>query len=421
MRKLGAGLAIAGLLGCVGVTYQGAGERITPRSGETLVFGRVRFLHDGREFFPWSASLTPSGVTTETERHLWLLRLGRRAVSAEVHPDEDGSLAIWLAPADYALLGSTELPSGGTAPFEVVAVLRVPAGPVAAYAGDLAFATVTHEGSYLTRGAFGTGAVTRLPIDLARKTLEQRLGTLPEAPVSSLWCAGEELPGFDDSDLGARAKALLDAGCVQGDSADPAKVPISGAGDSIVGHLVLGVSTSADAARLLAGHGGLGPSRQNDVTFQVGSKALHPPELYTPPGTMHQLYFSGDTLVLVVAGAPRGLPTTRSEFLARFPRARETQRESAWYELQTPLSDCIWLIAVFGTGTDRLDSAGYARICGPDRADRLVPHSQGFSWSRSTECFLLPGRARTVHRARLARAARHESRTPRSCLAAGDG
>lgn len=363
MRRLGAVLGLAGLLGCVGVTYQGAGERITPRAGETLMFGRLRFFHDGREFFPWSATLAPSGVATDTERHLWLLRLGRRAVSAEVHPDGDGSLAIWLAPADYALLGSTEVPTEGSAPYEVIALLRVPAGPVAGYTGDLAFATKTREGSYFTRGEFGEGAVATVPIALARTTLEQRLGKLPEAPVAALWCTGGQLPGFNDSDLASRAKVLLDTGCpAPADTGDPARVAIYRADDAMVGYLTVGAATSVDASRLLDGYGGLGPARDNDVSFHIGGAVLAPPVLYTPPGTMHQLYFARDTLVLVVAGVPHGLPVTRSEFVARYPKAKETHREAMWYELQTPLRDHVWLVAVFTTSEDRLESAGYAWV-----------------------------------------------------------
>lgn len=111
-----AALALAALPGCVAVSYPRAGEQITPRAGQTLVFGRLRFFHDGREFFPWNVGLGQSGVATRTERHVWLLLLGRRAVSAEVHPDPDGSLAIWLASGDYALLGSTQLLTSGSPP-----------------------------------------------------------------------------------------------------------------------------------------------------------------------------------------------------------------------------------------------------------------------------------------------------------------
>jgi len=215
VKKLAAALVLAALAGCVAVAYQHAGQYISPRAGRTLVFGRVRFFHDGREFFPWNVSLGEPGVATDTERHLWLLHLGRRAVSAEVHPDPDGSLAIWLGSGDYALLGSTQLLTLGSPPYEVVALFRVPTGPVAAYAGELTMTTESHEGWHVSHSELGETSVTVLPIDIARVTLEQRLGKLPEAPVLSPWCAGEHLPGFHDSKLAMRARELLDRGCAE--------------------------------------------------------------------------------------------------------------------------------------------------------------------------------------------------------------
>jgi hypothetical protein len=211
-RSIPVTLALAVLSGCVSVRYQRPGRDITPRAGETLVFGRVRFFHDGREFFPWNVSLVAPAVGTNTERHLWLLRLARRAVSAEVHPDPDGSLAIWLASGDYALLGSTQLLTSGAPPYEVVALFRVPAGPVAAYTGELHMKTESHAGGHLSYSELGAKSVT-LPIDIARATLEQGLGSLPETPVLSLWCAGDHLPGFNDPKLATRAKELLDRDC----------------------------------------------------------------------------------------------------------------------------------------------------------------------------------------------------------------
>jgi hypothetical protein len=207
-------LALSVPSGCVSIHYQRPGSHIDPRAGETLVFGRVRFFHDGREFFPWSATLFPPG---NTERHMWLLRMGRRAVSAEVRPDPDGSLAIWLAGGDYALLGSTQLLTSGAPPYEVVAIFRVPQGAVAAYLGELDVSTESHEGGHLSYGEIGYKSVTLLPIDVARVTLEQRLGVPPEPLVSSPWCAGDHLPGFDDPELANRARELLDRGC------DPAR------------------------------------------------------------------------------------------------------------------------------------------------------------------------------------------------------
>ena len=149
----------------------------------------------------------------------------------------------------------------------------------------------------------------------------------------------------------------------QADSGNAARVAIYGVGAAPVGHLILGGSTPADAARLLKAHGGLGPARENRVTFHVGSMTMRPRVLHTPPATMHQLYFDKEILVLVVDGVPRDLPGTRVEFMGRFPEARETRRESGWYELQAALSECVWLIAVFDISADALESAGHAYSC----------------------------------------------------------
>lgn len=220
VRRLWHGIALALVLaalpGCVDVRYQRPGQHITPRAGKTLVFGRLRFFHDGREFFPWKVTLVAAPAGTNTERHLWLLRLGQRAVSAEVHPDKDGSLAIWLASGDYALLGSTEAMASGPAAFEVVAVFRVPAGTIATYAGDLTMKTESHEDGYVSYSEFGTKSVEMPPIELARATLEQKFGTLPEPLIVSAWCVGDTLPDFNDGNLANRARELLDRGCHDG-------------------------------------------------------------------------------------------------------------------------------------------------------------------------------------------------------------
>lgn len=213
-RPLVTGLCVllAFVAACVGVTYPGSGSRVIERPGETLVFGRVRFFHHGREYFPWGPDLGSVLFRSALERHLWLLRIGPRAVSAELHPDDDGSLAIWLKPGDYALLGSTELPEAGTAPFEVVALLRVPTG-AAAYAGEIVFSTVALEGGHWQSGQFGAKTVTVPPVAPARATLERRIGALPAEPVVSAWCAPADLPRFQDADLFARGRRMLDAGC----------------------------------------------------------------------------------------------------------------------------------------------------------------------------------------------------------------
>jgi len=205
-------LALAALAGCVGISYQSPGQPVTPHAGKTLVFGRVRFFHDGREFFPWNVKIVVF-PEANTERHVWLQRLGQHAVSAELHPDPDGSLAIWLATGDYALVGSTEAMGAGTGAFYVVALFRVPAAAAAMDAGDLLFKTESHEGGYWSYGEFGSASVTLPPIDSARAALQRKFGPLPEPLVLSPWCTGEQLPGFNDPQLAARGKELLDHGC----------------------------------------------------------------------------------------------------------------------------------------------------------------------------------------------------------------
>ncbi|HET8667625.1 MAG TPA: hypothetical protein VFM10_06570 [Terriglobales bacterium] len=150
----------------------------------------------------------------------------------------------------------------------------------------------------------------------------------------------------------------------QVDSAAPFRIPVTGLGGASYGDVIVGTSQPADVERVLVSVGGLGPKRENRVTFTIGTTKLHPSELYTPPATMNQLYFDGGVLVLVVEGIPRGLPTTRSAFLTAFPAAKETHRESGWYELQVQVRDCLWLIAVFGVADDKLESDGYAYTCG---------------------------------------------------------
>jgi len=198
---------------CVDISYPRPDQAITPRTGQVLVFGHLRFFQDSKEFFPWKPALLPDAAWSAIERHLWLLRLGERAISPEIHPDADGALGIWIASGDYALIGNTEIPTTGSAGYEVVALIRVPDDATAAYAGELMFMSEYREGWSAVRSAFGTAAVAVLPVVVGQADLEKRLGPLPERPVVSPWCVGEHLPGFNDPDLMVRAREILDQGC----------------------------------------------------------------------------------------------------------------------------------------------------------------------------------------------------------------
>jgi hypothetical protein len=207
-RALAAALMAAVLLGCVGVDYARPGEGLEPRAGEALVFGRIRFVYDGQEYYPWRPTPLP-----RPQRHLWLLRLDRRAVSAELHPDQDGSLAIWVPPGDYALVGSIEkLESMGDFR-EVVALLRVPGPGAPVYAGDLVLATEFREGGHWNDQPFGIATVAGGTVEAATALLRAKYGATDGTSTASPWCAGPGLPAFTDPALASRARRLLEQGC----------------------------------------------------------------------------------------------------------------------------------------------------------------------------------------------------------------
>ncbi len=131
-----------------------------------------------------------------------------------------------------------------------------------------------------------------------------------------------------------------------------------------VGDLVLGLTTVDVAKRLFEEAGAqFGSERKNSISFVIEDVSLKPKSLYNPSPTMYQLYFDEkNVLVLVVDGQPEGIPKTGTEFHNKYKASKETQRYPAWYEMQTRLSDCVVLIAIYRTD-DSLDSIGYAYSC----------------------------------------------------------
>lgn len=201
-------LLAATLTACVGVDYARPGEGLELRAGEALVFGRIRFVYDGQEYYPWRPTPLPS-----QQRHLWLLRLDRRAVSAELHPDQDGSLAIWVPPGDYALVGSIEELESMSDFREVVALLRVPGPGAPVYAGDLVLTTEFREGGHWSDQPFGIATVVAGTVEAATALLQSKYGATPGTPTASPWCTAPALPALTDPELASRARRLLEQGC----------------------------------------------------------------------------------------------------------------------------------------------------------------------------------------------------------------
>jgi hypothetical protein len=186
--------------------YAEPGQPLRARAHEALVVGRIRFFENGREYYPWRLSVM------DYERHLWLLRLADRRATAELRPGSDGSLAVWLRPGDYALVGSEELLRDASRDQGFVAFLRVPEGAAMVIAGELTFSIDHTEGGHF-RGLFGTVSVHSIPAPRVAWEADDPGGGRPATTVESFWCAAGDVRNLTGAAFEAGYRALLDAGC----------------------------------------------------------------------------------------------------------------------------------------------------------------------------------------------------------------
>jgi hypothetical protein len=216
---LAAALSLGSLAGCIAVDSPGPGEPLVIRSDAGMVFGRIRVQSGGFEYRPWD----PFEVNVP-QPYLALLRLGPRRISPGPPIEEDGWFYWQLPPGDYAVIGNSHDFYGERTPYSriqdmvVLALLRVPAAALPAYAGELLLEIEFDNPTDRRRGAYEFGSErVRDRRDEALAELQRLFGSLPGTPGVSLMCAGPDVPSFNDPELFNRGRALLDAGCV----ADP--------------------------------------------------------------------------------------------------------------------------------------------------------------------------------------------------------
>lgn len=211
LRLLGV-LCIASLAACYSVEFQQPGQPIEPHAGMALLYGRIQVFDEAGH----RSTAQPTLYSSMYLMHLGIS--GTRSAEPGLKPDADGWFALWVPPGDYALIAP--VPSSGTDKdtnmyTEELALLRVPAGELAVYTGNLAITTkmVVSEGMF-SRGTFFTLASTRVvadPLETVQQSLEQKYGPLGRPPVAALWCIGNS-PGIVDP-LNAGARAVLDSNC----------------------------------------------------------------------------------------------------------------------------------------------------------------------------------------------------------------
>lgn len=210
-----ASIVCAALSACVEVEYLREDQAIQPRAGEAIVFGRIRFMDDDREWSPWNPSFLDMMLDIEPKRHFWLRQLDRTAASAELHPDDDGSLAVRMHPGDYALIGTDEDIESvdSTTRFEIVALLRVAADQPLIYAGDVVIVRRHREGWTRSSRWLGEPVLDIRSTGEETTALEAKYGPLPGPLATSYWCVSNALPVAPDYDGLKRARELLDRGC----------------------------------------------------------------------------------------------------------------------------------------------------------------------------------------------------------------
>jgi len=213
--KFAAAMVLVLLIGCVTIGSPQPGRALSPRTGQTLVFGRIRLVSGTTEYRPWDP-VTEFGPQV----YLVLLRLGPRRVAPGPPVEKDGRFYWWLPPGDYAVIGNRHdvhaerTTDAQRQDMEVLALLRVPGGITAAYVGELVLELESVETDRRQRTTYDFGRERVYDRwDEALVELDRLFGPLPEAPDASLMCAGPDLPGFSDPALFSRGRALLDAGC----------------------------------------------------------------------------------------------------------------------------------------------------------------------------------------------------------------
>ncbi len=144
----------------------------------------------------------------------------------------------------------------------------------------------------------------------------------------------------------------------------PLEEPVRG-GTWKDGQLVLGKTTLAGAKRMLAS----APSREaprmlsDQRVWEVGGVTLRPRWSYDPGEGYFQLFFDDNERLIFALNRIAKPTLTRSDLLARYPRALRVQQSGSFDQFQVDVQPCVTLTALVDRSKEHVTQFGYAWTC----------------------------------------------------------
>ncbi len=147
----------------------------------------------------------------------------------------------------------------------------------------------------------------------------------------------------------------------------PLSEPVQG-GNWKNGELVLGKTTLAGARRMLVNASETaanpGPRRlPEDRVWEVGGVTLRPKWQLDPGPGFFELFFDENERLIFALDRTARPEVTRTDFLARYPRALRVQQSGSFDQFQHDVQPCVTLTALIDRKVEHVTQFGYAWTC----------------------------------------------------------
>ncbi len=161
----------------------------------------------------------------------------------------------------------------------------------------------------------------------------------------------------------------------------PLREPVQG-GTWQDGELVLGRTTLPGARRMLAPHDHAtaqdAPRRlPEELAWEIGGVTLRPRWQFDPGAGYFQLYFDDHQRLIFAVDRTSRPDLTRTDLLARYPRALRVQQSDSYDQFQVDVQPCVTLTALVDRTRDHVLQFGYAWTCRTREMAGRLPADDG--------------------------------------------